>query len=91
MMVMITRDGQKEEVAISGRRGQLAVRTALDTNWAIIIIIIVINILIFIIIVTGPAFRHVKITKFFFWPEKKPILIPLSMLSSSTKKNVMCG
>ena len=69
MTVMITRvnDGQKEEVAISGRRGQLPVRTALDTNWAIIIIIIVINILIFIIIVTGPAFRHVnvKITKLF--------------------------
>ena len=67
MMVMITRvnDGQKEEVAISGRRGQLPVRTALDTNWAIIIIVI--NILIFIIIVTGPAFRHVnvKITKLF--------------------------
>ena len=60
MMVMITRvnDGQKEEVAISGRRGQLAVRTALDTNWAIIIIIIVINILIFI--VTGPFFSGLK-------------------------------
>ena len=65
MMVMITRvnDGQKEEVAISGRRGQLPVRTALDTNWAIIIIVI--NILIFIIIVTGPACRHIKITKLF--------------------------
>ena len=58
MTVMITRvnDGQKEEVAISGRRGQLAVRTALDTNWAIIIIVI--NILIFI--VTGPFFSGLK-------------------------------
>ena len=57
MTVMITRvnDGQKEEVAISGRRGQLAVRTALDTNWAIIIVI---NILIFI--VTGPFFSGLK-------------------------------
>ena len=47
-----------EELGISGRSGQLPVRTALDTNWPIIIIIVVVISLIVIIII----FNHVDIT-----------------------------